>query len=249
MADIVACEWMKLKRSKIILIGVLGSFIVPFLVMVNHIRIGFSDLSAVLSMGGIYEDSIMFIMLLFGPLVMAVVATYLISREYTEKTLKTVFAVPIGRRRFLAGKFIILFLLVLLFMVLSWADIIAVSILCNLFFEVSQITFVSAAYILIRMIKGGILLSATLPPFVCLALYTKGTLAPFFVIAAVSLFNVVLSGSPLAGFYPWTAAYLLVAGRIADAGSSVFAAMAVILFLCLAGICMSVWKFQKEDIG
>ena len=86
MADIVYCEWMKLKRSKIILIGGLGSFIVPFLVAVNDIRIYFSNPSVRLSLGGIYEDTIMFIMLLFGPLVMAIVAAYLVSREYTEKT-------------------------------------------------------------------------------------------------------------------------------------------------------------------
>lgn len=249
MADIVYCEWMKLKRSKIMLTGVLGSFIVPFLVAVNHIRISLSDPSADLSMGGIYEDSIMFIMLLFGPLVMAVVATWLVSREYTEKTLKTIFAVPIGRGRFLAGKFIMLFLLVLLFMLLSWADIIVVSLFCNLFFKVSQITFVSAVYFLIRMVKGGLLLSATLTPFIWLALRTKGTFAPFVVIAALSLLNVVLSGSPIAGIYPWTAAYLLVTGRTAEMGSTVFVGRMVILFLCLTGIGLSIWEFQKEDIG
>lgn len=130
LADIVYCEWIKLKRSKIILIGILGSFIVPFLVIVNDIRICFSNAAATLSLGWIYEDTIMFIMLLFGPLVMAVVAIFLISREYTEKTLKTIFVVPIGRRQFLIGKFIILFLLVLLFMVLSWLDIVVISVIC-----------------------------------------------------------------------------------------------------------------------
>ncbi len=249
MADIVYCEWKKLKRSKIITTGVLGSFIVPFLVVVNQIRISFADASVDLSMGGIYEDSIMFIMLLFGPLVMAVVAVWLVSREYTEKTLKTIFAIPIGRGRFLAGKFIMFFLLVLLFMLLSWVNIIAVSVICNLFLEVTQITFVSAVYILIRMLKGGLLLSATLTPFIWLALRTKGTFAPFVVIAALSLLNVVLSGSPIAGFYPWTASYLLLTGRIAGMGSSVFTGTMIILSVCLIGIVLSIWEFQKKDIG
>lgn len=100
MAEIVYCEWLKLKRSKIILIGVFGSFIVPLLAVINDIRICLSNPMAILSLSGIYEDTIMFLMLLFGPLIMAVVATYLVSREYTEKTLKTIFAVPIGRIEF-----------------------------------------------------------------------------------------------------------------------------------------------------
>lgn len=61
LADIVYCEWLKLKRSKILLIGFTGSFIVPFLVTVNDIRISFSNPDAPLSLGGIYEDTIMFI--------------------------------------------------------------------------------------------------------------------------------------------------------------------------------------------
>jgi len=91
LADILCCEWIKLKRSKILLIGISGSFIVPFLVTVNDIRISLSNPQAPLSLGGIYEDTIMFIMLLFGPLVMAVVATYLVSREYTEKNTENSF--------------------------------------------------------------------------------------------------------------------------------------------------------------
>lgn len=248
LADIVYCEWLKLKRSKILLIGFSGSFIVPFLVTVNDIRISFSKPDASLSPGWIYEDSIMFIMLLFGPLVMAVVATYLISREYTEKTLKTVFVLSISRSRFLAGKFIMLFILVLLFMILSWFDIVVISIICSLFLDAQQITLLTAVSILIQMIKGGILLFATLPPFVYLSMRAKGTIAPFIVIATVSLLNVVLSGSPIAGFYPWTAAYLLLAGRLAQESGSTLPGILIILLVYVSGIWASVSRFQKEDI-
>lgn len=249
MADIIYCEWLKLKRSKITLIWVLGSFIVPFLVTVNDIRIALSNPAAVLSLGGIYEDTVMFLMLLFGPLVMAVVATFLVSREYTEKTIKTVFAVPIGRRQFLAGKFIMLFILVLLFMVLSWLDIVVISLLCGLFMHVLPVSPLAAVYILLQMIKGGILLFATLTPFVYLALRTKGILAPVFIIAAVSLLNVVLSGSRVAGFYPWTAVYLLLTGRMAQSGCPVWLGILIIFSVCGFGIGASLIRFQKEDIG
>ncbi len=248
MADIVYCEWLKLKRSKILLIGFTGSFIVPFLVTVNDIRISFSNPDAPLSLGGIYEDTIMFIMLLFGPLIMAVVATYLISREYTEKTLKTVFAVSVNRSLFLTGKFIILFILVLLFMFLSWLDIIVITMVCSLFLDVAKITALSAVFTLVQMLKGGILLYATLTPFVYLALRAKGSIAPFIVIAAVSLLNVVLSGSPVAGVYPWTASYLLLTGNLSQSGVSSAPGGLIILLVYASGICASIIRFQKEDI-
>ena len=106
----------------------------------------------------------------------------------------------------------------------------------------------SVIYILVQMIKGGILLFATISPFVYLSLCAKGTLAPFIAIAAVSLLNVVLSGSQIAGFYPWTAAYLLLIGRLEQSGCPVPAGIAIILLVCLSGICFSILRFQKNDI-
>ena len=76
-----------------------------------------------------------------------------------------------------------LFILVLLFMVLSWFDIVVISIICSLFLDAQQITLLTAVSILIQMIKGGILLFATLPPFVYLSMRAKGTITPFIVIA------------------------------------------------------------------
>ncbi len=248
LADIVYCEWIKLKRSKIILIGVLGSLIVPFLVIINNIRISLSNSAASLSLSWIYEDTIMFLMLLFGPLILTVTASYLISREYTEKTLKTIFVVPIKRSQFLIGKFMILFILVLLFMILSWLDIMIISIICSLFLNISQITLLSAISILIQMLKGGILLFTTLTPFVYLTLCTKGTVVPFIAIAVISLLNVVLSGSPIAGFYPWTATYLLLTGRLEQSGCPIWFQILLILFLCTFSIGASILKFQKRDI-
>ena len=248
MADIIYCEWLKLRRSKIVLIGVLGSFIVPFLVIINEIRICLLYKETTLSLNWIYEDTIMYIMLLFGPLVMEVVATYLISREYTEKTLKTIFVVPLKRSQFMMGKFIMLFILVLLFMTLTWLDIVVISIVSSLFFEVSQITFLSVIYVLVQMIKGGILLFTTLTPFIYIAMRAKGTLIPFVIIAAGSLLNVVLSGSLVAGYYPWTITYLLQTGRLEQSGCPSVIGIAILIFVCIFGICISILRFRKEDI-
>lgn len=248
MADIIYCEWLKLRRSKIVLIGVLGSFIVPFLVIINEIRICLIYKETTLSLNWIYEDTIMYIMLLFGPLVMEVVATYLISREYTEKTLKTIFVVPLKRGQFMMGKIIMLLILVLIFMTLTWLDIVVISIVSSLFFEVSQITFLSVIYVLVQMIKGGILLFTTLTPFIYIAMRAKGTLIPFVIIAAGSLLNVVLSGSPVAGYYPWTITYLLQTGRLEQSGCPNFLGISIIIFVCIFGICISILRFRKEDI-
>lgn len=248
MADIVYCEWLKLRRSKILLIGVLGSLMVPFLVAANDIRIAAAKPEAFLSLYGLYEDTILFIMLLFGPLVLAVVATWLINREYTERTLKTIFVLPMERTAFLLGKFIMLFLLICLFMLLSWLDILVIALVCRLFLGGQAVTVSQAAAVLIQMQKGAILMFMTLTPFVYLALRTQGSIAPFIVIAAVSLLNVVLSASPIACFYPWTAAYLLQTGRYAQTGCPMVLGVLLLLGVCGFGICAAVRRFRREDI-
>lgn len=248
LADIIYCEWLKLRRSKILLIGGLGSVIVPLLAAVNEMRAWSMNPEASLSLWGMYDESIMLIMLLFGPLVLAVVATWLINREYTERTLKTIFTVPVERGRFLEGKFIMLFLLICLFMLLSWMDILVISIVFGMFPGGQAVSAAQAVFLLVQMLKGGILMFATLTPFVYLSLRTRGTIAPFIVIAAVSLLNVVLSASPVAVFYPWTAAYLLQTGRYGQTGCPVIAGAALLLGVCIFGIAAAYRRFMREDI-
>ncbi|MCM1183372.1 MAG: ABC transporter permease [Roseburia sp.] len=248
MADIVYCEWLKLKRSKILLIGVLGSLMVPFLVAVNDIRIAAAKPEASLSLYGLYEDTMMFIMLLFGPLVLAVVATYLINREYTERTLKTIFVLPVERAAFLSGKFIMLFLLISLFMLLSWLDILVIALVCHLFLGGQAVTAFQAAVILLWMERGGMLMFMTLTPFVYLALRTKGSIAPFIVIAGISLLNVVLSASPIACFWPWTASWLLQTGRYAQTGGSARFGFLLLAGVCGLGICAALRRFGREEV-
>ncbi len=74
-------------------------------------------------------------------------------------------------------------------------------------------------------------------------------LLPVFIIAAVSLLNVVLSGSRVAGFYPWTAVYLLLTGRMAQSGCPVWLGILIIFSVCGFGIGANLIRFQKEDIG
>lgn len=248
MADVIYCEWMKLKHSRIITIGVWGTMIVPMLVMFNSIQRYLKNTDVPIALFDLYDRAIMFLMLLFAPLVMSVIATFLISREYAEHTLKTIFAVPVSRKKFLAGKFVILFLLVMLFYLMSWLEILLLACVCSLFIEVTQITVMSALFFLIKMLYGGILLYMTIAPVMYLVLRTKGYMIPFIVAAGVCLLNVVLSNSPIAGFYPWTATYLLVSGRSGSFGGTPFLSFLLIVLLFLIAVLGSAKRFLREDI-
>lgn len=250
--DIVYCEWLKLKYSKIVMIGFFGSWICPILTLSSYyIRHYIMYSERVGSLFEIYDSAITFLMLLFGPIIMALVAVFLITREYAERTWKTIFVVPVSRIQVMIGKFLILFFLMLAFLFLSWFEIFVLSVLCSFLFEISGVTIMGALFFLIRMIQGGIFLYPTIIPFIYLALRTKGGLIPFIVIAGISLVNVVLSNTPISGFWPWLLPYSLLSvsiGRIKLEKEALVLGIFIVLAMCVIGIGGSIWRIWREDI-
>ncbi len=251
MSNILSCEWLKLKRSRFVVIGFLGTLIVPLLVIISSIQKYLknpNNPNNSIDLFGLYDSAMMFSMLLFAPLVLSVLAVYVVNREYSERTLKTIFSVPVERNKFLKGKFLILFTIVILFMLLSWLNILILAVICNLFFSVMQITITSAVYFLIKMLFGGILLYMTLTPVIYLSIRTKSFITPLIAVIAVCLLNVILSGSPVAGFFPWTATYLLATGRNNNSGCPPLVSFLIIILICVVSIAASRRRFLQEDI-
>ncbi|WIV13914.1 ABC transporter permease [Proteiniborus sp. MB09-C3] len=244
----IYCEFLKLKRSKICIIALVGTLGTPLLTIMHGIQNHFVYPEKAISLFGLYDNGIMFLMLLFGPLVFSIIAAYLFSREYAEKTLKTLFVVPITKRRFLASKFMTLFLCLLFLMILSWAEIFILAAICNIVFEISELNFLTALYFLFKIIYGSILLYATITPFAFLAIYSKGLVAPIIVASIIALGNVILTNSPIAGYFPWTATYLLLNGRIQSSGSTPGIVFTIVGLVCFISILSSILYFQKEDI-
>lgn len=248
MSDILYCEWLKLKRSKIAVVGLLGTIVVPLLVTINRLQNFINNPSNPIALFDLYDGAMIFWMLLFAPLVMSVLAVYLIVREYSEKTLKTVFTVPISRKEFLQGKYLILFMIVMLFMVLSWLNVLILAMICRLFLDVGGFSAIIAITFLIKMLYGGVLVYMTIAPVIALSLRNKGFVTPFMTVAAVILINVVLSGSPIAGFIPWTAVYVLSYGQNGNYGCPAPVSFLIIVAVYIVTYVLSMRYFQKEDI-
>lgn len=159
MLSLLHCEYIKLKRSKFLLIGILGTLIVPFLVIVKAVTNYLSDPEAVI-----------------------------------------------------------------------------------------KLTIPSFIFFFLKMLFGGILLCATQTPFIYLTIRTKGFVMPLIAIAVISLINVVLSNSGVAGFYPWSATYLLVIGRSSGQNCPKEISIGIILIMCLLAIIASIYRFKKEEV-
>ncbi len=248
MHRLLQCEYIKLKHSKFPLIGMLSTLIVPIFVTVKAVTKYFSDSGIAMSLFSLYDDSLMFLMLLFAPMILTIFGAWIIGREYTDGTLKSIFTIPVSRTSFLWGKILFFAILTLTFMLISWLEILMSAFLCNCFIPVTEFTIPYFIFFLIKMFLGGILLFASQTPFIYLTIRTKGFVTPLIAIVAISLINVVLSNSPIAGFYPWSASYLLVTGRLSRQSCPKEISLSIILTICLLGIATSMLRFKKEEV-
>lgn len=248
MLRLLQCEFIKLKRSRFLFIGLLGTLITPILVVATAVIQYFTRSEASISLFSLCEDALGIVIWLVGPLVLTILGAWTISREYTEGTLKNIFVIPVSPTFFLIGKLLFFATLSLAFMAISWMEIVILAYFCGCFFPVSNLNIMSAFYFLIMwMLPGGILLCGTLTPFIYLTIRTKGFVTPLVAVTAALVVNVLISVSPAAGFYPWTASYYLARGTTSRLGCPEEVSLSIIAIVCLSGIAASIIRFQKED--
>lgn len=85
MVNLVYCEILKLKRSKMLPISFLGTLVTPVMMVAEGIKRFYSEPDAIITLAGFYNGCSLYTMLLFGLIVYAVIAAYLFSRNTAKK--------------------------------------------------------------------------------------------------------------------------------------------------------------------
>ena len=127
MLNLVHCELLKLKRSKMVLISILGVLSTPCLMFAEALQNHFRHPERIITLSDIYSNSLMYVMLLTNMVIYVAIIAYLFSREYSEHTLKTILPIPISRTRLLIVKFFTLFLWIIMLTGVTWIGIFILS--------------------------------------------------------------------------------------------------------------------------
>lgn len=128
MRDITLAEIEKLKRYAILRAG--------FIVVLLSSLYGFAPVLAndgvrkdfALLMNNILESNCIY----FFPAMIILIGGFIARREYTDDTIKNILIVPVSIRKLLVGKIIVLFLLTILFSILSVLFGVVLSVIANL---------------------------------------------------------------------------------------------------------------------
>ncbi len=166
----------------------------------------------------IFDNSLLYIMVLINLMIYIAITAYLFSREYTENTLKTILPIPISRKAFIFGKFCILFLWIIMLTFVTWGGIFVLSGFYHVFLGLDGFSFSVAYQWLLKFIVGGILMFITISPFAFISQKTKGIVVPVIMSAVIVMGSAALSNQDLGALYPWTSTYFLVIGRLESTG-------------------------------
>lgn len=240
MLTFIEMEFLKLKRSNIFLLSIIGAVLPPFLMFIA--TFAFDETQ---SFEMLFSSVNMYMSALFAVLLFAIMISYLFGREYNEHTLKTMLTVPVSRGKFLLAKYV---------MFLAWILIL------TLVTSLSTVIFGFAAGLggftlrllidgFAQLLFGNVLLFLTFSPFVFLSLLITNMVPAMVGGATLALANILVYGQSWAPYVPWVCPYLIASGEIAEYSTSIAASYGIILATFLIGIIVSYIYFTKTDVS
>ena len=239
MLTFIEMEFLKLKRSKIFLLSLLMAALPSVLMFIA--TFAFDETQ---SFSMLFSTVNMYMSALFAILLFSIIIAYLFGREYNEHTLKTMLTVPISRGKFLASKYIMFLIWILILTVVTSVTTLAFGFLAGLKGFTVQLFINSLA----ELLFSNLLLFLTFSPFVFLSLFITNMVPAMVGGASLTLVNLLVEGQTWAPYVPWTCPYLISSGEIADYSVGLMTPYIMIMATFLVGIVISYVYFTKKDV-
>lgn len=236
-------EFMKVKRSPLILLSILGISIVPLLMGAVMPKTS-GGLDGV-TFAGFIEDVQMLNLMIMGTLMFGLITSYTYSKEFEEDTLKSTLASPVRRSRLLLDKLIVVFAWVLGLLLLNVLEVGLIS----LIFGLSGLNVSSFATAVGMAIRDSLIFMPLLTPIMFVTLLVRKYVAGIVFSIAVVVVNVVaLSSEVYYAYYPYTIPLFLVGPVPEDMILSVPFSVMILILTGILGAAGSLVYFHKMSV-
>ncbi|MBQ6099961.1 ABC transporter permease [Methanobrevibacter sp.] len=240
MLTFIEMEFLKLKRSKIFLLSLLGAILPPLLMFIAVTAFDEGQ-----TFEALFTNVNMYMSAMFAVLIFAIIISYLFGREYNEHTLKTMLTIPISRGKFLASKYLMFLVWIVILTVVTSISALIFGFVAGLEGFTVKLFIDSFA----QLLYANVLLFLTFSPFVFLSLFITNMVPAMVGGAALSLVNLMVYGQNWAPFVPWVCPYLIASGEIAEYTTGIGVSYGVILATFLIGLAISYIYFTKKDVA
>ena len=187
----------------------------------------------------------MYMSALFAIMLYSIMISYLFGREYNEHTLKTMLTIPISRGKFLASKYVMFLVWILILTVVTSLSALVFGFIAGLDGFTLKLFIDSFA----QLLFANVLLFLTFSPFVFLSLFITNMVPAMVGGAGLTLVNMLIYGQTWAPYVPWVCPYLIASGEIAEYATSPTVSYGVILLTFLIGVAISYIYFTKTDVA
>ena len=229
MVTIIKTEFMKLKRYFIVWIGVSLMLLTVLLTLFTTM----ADDGMVWDYQFLFEQVVKHFVTMIFPMCITLISGYMISREYTDDTLKNIETLPISFRKLLAGKLIVSAILSLFLGIVCFVF----TVIANFIMGYDGFALIPALTGLVQMALLGFFLYLTMLPIIVLTSRYKGSFLVGVIVALVYGF-----------IYPVSAALGLINYRAGAEGVMWNKGLCFIsiLIMCAIGIALMFVKQKPE---
>lgn len=240
MFTFIEMEFLKLKRSKIFLLSILGAILPPLLMF---IAVTSFDEGQTFEM--LFTNVNMYMSAMFAVMIFAIIISYLFGREYNEHTLKTMLTIPVSRTKFLLSKYVMFLVWIVILSVVTSVSTLIFGFAAGLEGFALKLFVESFA----QLLYANVLLFLTFSPFVFISLFITNMVPAMVGGAGLTLVNLMVYGQNWAPFVPWVCPYLIASGEIAEYTTGVSVSYGIILATFLIGIAISYIYFTRTDVA
>ena len=240
MLTFIEMEFLKLKRSNIFLLSIMGAILPPLLMFIATFAFDETQTFEML-----FSSVNMYMSALFAILLFAIMISYLFGREYNEHTLKTMLTIPVSRGKFLMSKYIMFLAWILILTVVTIMSTMAFGFVAGL--DGFSIKIVVDSFL--ELLFANVLLFLTFSPFVFVSLLITNMVPAMVGGAGLTLVNMLIYGQTWAPYVPWVCPYLIASGEIAEYSASVTVSYGIILATFVIGLIISYIYFTRTDVS
>ncbi|MBY0115565.1 ABC transporter permease [Paenibacillus sp. FSL R5-0623] len=244
MVNLLYTELLKLKRSKMFLLSIIGAAVAPLMVAAAmFVQMKTKEPYLVAQFSVLMSNTSIYAVLVIGVPLYGVITAYLYNREYAEDTMKNLLTIPVSRVALLMSKWIMLLGWIMLLTLSAWA-------LAIIFGSLGQFAGLTPQFVLNSLsnyVVAGLLLFLLSTPIILITLVLKSFVPAIIVTIIITLVNVMLATSEHRGLFPWTAALDIANGTLEAKYPPEYSyiSIAATFIICLG---LAIGYFKKIDI-
>lgn len=241
MYNFLEIEFLKLKRSKIFMLTILGAIFPSFLLFLSA---KFGEFTETITLETFMGQVNMYTSLIFAVLLFTVIISYLFGREYNEHTLKTILTAPTSRKMFILSKYTMFIVWILMITLVTTLSALAFGYLA----ETTQITLNTVLRSFSELLFTNILLYLAFTPLIFITLKITN-LVPAMIGGAVLTFtNMIIASTKYSIYFPYSIPYIIASGEIMEYTTNYTTSYLILLATFLVGLTVSYTYFTRKDI-